>query len=116
MEISVIIPTHQRPQLLMKCLTALLKQKFDKQRFEVIVVSDGPDPETHSLVRSMAQCGMATLRYFSLPTRRGPAAARNYGWLGASGKIIAFTDDDCLPDEHWLKELYENINPDIPEA
>jgi GT2 family glycosyltransferase len=32
----------------------------------------------------------------------GPAAARNRGWRAARGGIIAFTDDDTIPDPHWL--------------
>jgi glycosyltransferase involved in cell wall biosynthesis len=32
----------------------------------------------------------------------GPAAARNLGWQNANGQIIAFTDDDCLPEPDWL--------------
>ncbi len=34
--------------------------------------------------------------------RHGPAAARNLGWRSASGEIIAFTDDDCIPEPDWL--------------
>jgi len=49
-------------------------------------------------------------------TKKGPAAARNYGWLNARSKIIAFTDDDCLPDQYWLKEIMGNMNPDKEEA
>ena len=41
-----------------------------------------------------------------LPKRRcrqdGPAAARNLGWRMADGEIIAFTDDDCIPEPDWL--------------
>jgi GT2 family glycosyltransferase len=33
---------------------------------------------------------------------KGPAAARNAGWRRARGAIIAFTDDDCIPDRDWL--------------
>jgi cellulose synthase/poly-beta-1,6-N-acetylglucosamine synthase-like glycosyltransferase len=36
-------------------------------------------------------------------SRHGPAVARNIGWRAASGEIIAFTDDDCLPAPNWLK-------------
>jgi glycosyltransferase involved in cell wall biosynthesis len=33
---------------------------------------------------------------------RGPAAARNAGWRFARGRVIAFTDDDCIPEPEWL--------------
>src|SRR5207248_10211948 len=33
----------------------------------------------------------------------GPAAARNAGWRAARGEVIAFTDDDTVPDPGWLR-------------
>ncbi|MGN6641354.1 MAG: glycosyltransferase, partial [Mucilaginibacter sp.] len=116
MEISVIIPTYRRPHLLKKCLAALLKQKFNKHQYEVIVVSDGPDPETRSLVTGLAGDRVTSLRFLSLPEKKGPAAARNYGWLYAKSNIIAFTDDDCLPDPCWLSEIAANLDPVADEA
>ena len=95
---------------------ALLTQKFNKRRYEIIVVSDGPDTETQALIRDLARNRVTSLRFLSMGTKKGPAAARNYGWLNARSKIIAFTDDDCLPDQYWLKEITENINPDTEEA
>jgi GT2 family glycosyltransferase len=45
-----------------------------------------------------------TLRYVPAHDTDGPAAARNLGWRSAQGEIIAFTDDDCLPEPSWLRE------------
>jgi glycosyltransferase involved in cell wall biosynthesis len=56
------------------------------------------------------------LRYLPLPEKKGPAAARNYGWLNAKGQIIAFTDDDCVPKKQWLNEIYKNLDPNQPQA
>src|SRR5690606_30934416 len=42
------------------------------------------------------------LTYLPAYASKGPAAARNLGWRAALGKIIAFTDDDCLPEKDWL--------------
>jgi GT2 family glycosyltransferase len=39
------------------------------------------------------------------PESRGPAAARNTGWRAASGDVIAFTDDDCVPAPGWAAAL-----------
>jgi glycosyltransferase involved in cell wall biosynthesis len=89
----------------------LLKQKFDKYEYEVIVVTDGPDPETRSMVNDLARNRVVQLRCLSLSMKKGPAAARNYGWLNAKSKIIAFTDDDCLPHLNWLSEIAANIDP-----
>jgi glycosyltransferase involved in cell wall biosynthesis len=46
------------------------------------------------------------LLYLPAVHTSGPAAARNLGWRSASGDIIAFTDDDCLPDSNWLATVF----------
>jgi glycosyltransferase involved in cell wall biosynthesis len=108
MQISVVVPTYKRPDLLKQCLNALARQTYDRDKYEVIVVSDGPDDLTQNVVKEL-QAKNQQIRFFSLPENRGPAAARNAGWLSAKGAIIAFTDDDCLPDKNWLLEIDEHL-------
>lgn len=112
--ISVVIPTYKRPALLRKCLDALRDQTYWRTYYEVIVVSDGPDRETEALierfVREQPDCAILL---HQLPAKKGPAAARNYGWKKSSGELIVFTDDDCIPDPFWLEEyatLYQAMN------
>jgi glycosyltransferase involved in cell wall biosynthesis len=109
--VSIVVPTYQRPGLLVNCLQALLLQKFDKWLYEIIVVSDGPDEQTKHVVDNWAGYEYPQMRYLPLPVKKGPAAARNYGWLNARGQIIAFTDDDCTPDPYWLSELVKHLKP-----
>ena len=105
-QISVVIPTYRRPELISKCLKALQRQTLDGLFFEVIVVHDGPDVVTEKKIKR----SFPNVRYYSLKEKKGPAAARNYGWLIAKGKLIAFTDDDCLPDKDWLKDVWSSYN------
>lgn len=101
--ISVIIPTFKRPKLLYRCLTALYRQDYPGCFFEVAVVSDGPDPQTEAIVQFFAgEYPDFCITFHSLPTRRGPAAARNYGWRRTAGDLVVFTDDDCIPENDWL--------------
>lgn len=116
MKISVVIPTYKRPLLLMECIKALARQRFPKDEFEVLVVSDGPDLLTKKLVVSWKHTGLLDIEYIALPGKKGPAAARNAGWKIASGQMIAFTDDDCLPDEHWLETIWESARHQAPRA
>ncbi|RPE10025.1 glycosyltransferase [Chitinophaga lutea] len=116
MKISVVVPTYKRPLLLMECIKALARQRFSKEEFEVLVVSDGPDLLTKKVVVSWKHTGLLDIEYIALADRRGPAAARNAGWKVASGQLIAFTDDDCLPDEHWLETLWESAQQHEPCA
>jgi glycosyltransferase involved in cell wall biosynthesis len=106
--ISVVIPTYNRQALLRKCLSCLQSQSLSKEDFEVIVVSDGPDEVTQNAVKQFGVENNLKLRYFATARKGGPACARNLGWLQARAGLVAFTDDDCLPDCNWLSNLVAN--------
>lgn len=105
-KISVVIPTYQRPHLLEKCLHALSLQSFPMDQFEVLVITDGPDDESFAVVRRFQQQGCTHMFVAALAEKKGPAAARNKGWRMAQGDLIAFTDDDCIPDVHFVAAYY----------
>lgn len=104
--ISVVIPTFKRTGLLIRCLNALAEQTFPMQMFEIIVVSDGPDMDTAEAIEKWKAPENPQITFLSLPYQKGPAAARNRGWLQAKGDLIAFTDDDCIPQKLWLKSFW----------
>jgi glycosyltransferase involved in cell wall biosynthesis len=106
--ISVVIATYERPELLLRCVDAVLAQTLPASRFEIVIVDDGSSRETRE--RLLAELSARrrkgrtpTLRFLWLPDNRGPAAARNCGILAARGRVIAFTDDDTLPLPDWLE-------------
>ena len=103
--VSVVVPTYRRPELLRRCLCALMAQDYPTTAYEVIVVDDAACDETRQLVECYAElvsrCGN-TLRYIAVSGTHGPAIARNLGWRAAHSEIIAFTDDDCIPTPDWL--------------
>src|SRR5688572_20611263 len=101
MRVSVVVPTYRRPDLLARCLGALLRQSWPPADYEVIVADDAAEEATRRLVESLDTSGLR-LQYVPVLGRHGPAAARNVGWRAARGEIIAFTDDDCIPDSGWL--------------
>lgn len=105
-KISVVVPTYRRPTLLNQCIKALLHQSFTPEAFEIIIVSDGPDTDTQHAVSLWAGKGSSSLHYLALSEKKGPAAARNAGWRMSDGEIVAFTDDDCIPDPHWLQAIW----------
>ena len=97
-QISVVIPTRNRSEMLERCLAALAKQTLGLDRFEVIVVNDGGVPLERLLPNWRNR-----LRLRILDQRHGgPAAARNAGAAVAHGSLLAFTDDDCEPHPDWL--------------
>jgi GT2 family glycosyltransferase len=94
--VSVVVPTKDRPRQLRECLQALGRLDYPRERLEVIVVDDGGTFD-------LGHVGEAVLlrHQHSL----GPGAARNTGAQAAEGDMLAFTDDDCLPERDWLREL-----------
>ncbi len=103
---SIIIPTWSRPDQLAECLRALSLVEYPRDRFEVIVVDDGGDvPLDDVLAPFRADLRLSLMRQ----PNAGPAEARNAGAQRAGGEYLAFTDDDCLPESGWLKELAEAL-------
>jgi glycosyltransferase involved in cell wall biosynthesis len=101
--LSVVVPTCRRPDLLLRCLRALQAQTVGAAAFEVIVVDDGRDDWTRTLIATLAlESGMPDLHYLRPIAGRGPAVARNRGWRAARGDVVAFTDDDTVPAADWL--------------
>ncbi len=103
--VSVVIPTWNRPDLLERCLHALRRQTLGRDDYEIIVCDDGPSASSRALVDSMAVLmgGRPHLRYVAVHDTQGPAGARNTGWRLARAPVIAFTDDDTLPEPGWLE-------------
>ncbi|HKV86539.1 MAG TPA: glycosyltransferase [Candidatus Dormibacteraeota bacterium] len=97
---SVIIPTFNRCESLMKVLEALRSQSCPDS-FEVIVVSDGSTDETVSRLRATPFPFL--LRVLEQPNA-GPAAARNLGVDNARAALIVFLDDDVVPGEDFIAE------------
>lgn len=104
-DVSVVVPTYRRRDLLEQCLAALVAQDYGPARYEVIVADDAASEETRQQVvlwtERCRERGPA-IHYLPVRTTQGPAGARNAGWRAARGVTVAFTDDDCLPDPGWL--------------
>jgi glycosyltransferase involved in cell wall biosynthesis len=102
--ISVVIASHNRRRLLTRLVTALEAQE-GAPAFEVIVVDDASTDATADELARLAAETHVPLVPVRLDSNRGPAAARNVGWQRASAPLIAFTDDDCVPQPGWLAAL-----------
>jgi D-sedoheptulose 7-phosphate isomerase len=91
--VSVVIPTRNRPALVVKAVTSALNQDFEN--CEVIVVIDGEDRRTMEVLAGVSDL---RLRIIGLAANVGAAEARNVGVREARGEWIAFLDDD----DEWL--------------
>jgi len=99
-DVSVVVATHDRPELLSELLSALASQTLPRERFEVIVVDDASGPDTAAV---LAAADGLPLRAIRNEANTGAPAARNTGWRAARAPLVAFTDDDCAPAPRWLE-------------
>ena len=97
MELSVVIPSKDRPELLATCLAAVRASLHHAgRRAQIVVVDDGSNPPIVSddsevlVVRGRGE---------------GPSRARNRGIVAATGDVIAFTDDDAVVAPTWISAL-----------
>jgi glycosyltransferase involved in cell wall biosynthesis len=93
-KVSVVVATYNGARNIKTCLTAL--QKLNYPNYEVIVIDDGSKDATPEIVACFPDVRCVRQE------NRGLSAARNAGINAATGEIVAFTDDDCRPDEDWL--------------
>ena len=93
MEISIIIPTHDRKEVLLECLRLLEEQSAPEGSCEVIVVDDGSTDGTGELLPS---CQLRWPFTFIRQEHGGQAQARNRGIEAARGRLLLFIDDDVL--------------------
>ena len=98
-EISVLIPTFNRPELIKRAIASIQAQTF--KNFEIIVTIDGPNP---AIEASLASLEEPRLRWIVHPENRGLPAARRTGILNARGNWIAYLDDD----DEWTPNKLES--------
>ena len=101
--IAVVVPTHDRAELLPRLVRALAAQDIQAP-FEVIVVDDASTDDTPAVLADLA-ADHPWLQVVRQDAQAGPAAARNRGWRAARAPFVAFTDDDCVPEPPWLRLL-----------
>lgn len=94
---SVVIPTYNRLDMLVRVLDALDRQ-IDAPPFETIVINDGSRDDTD---RVMSQRKGITFR---TQPNGGPGRARNHGVSLAQGKFVVFIGDDTVPEPRFLAE------------
>ena len=97
--VSVVIPTHNRPQLLARALASVVSQTF--RDFEIVVVQNDGNRDSETVVRGFQGQGVP-IRYMYEP-KPDPTRARNIGIQASTGKYLAFLDDD----DEWLPKKLE---------
>ncbi len=107
--VTVVLPTHRRRAALEHALRALARQRDPGVAWDVVVV------ENDALPGRLATDPPEALTALPVPARivvepdLGAARARNRGLREATGTVIAFLDDDAVPDDDWLARLVAPI-------
>ena len=101
LKLSVVIPTYNRRDSLLRTLDALAKQTYPMKQFEVVVISDGASDGTAEAVRALQT--PYRLRFIE-QANAGPAKARNNGARSACAPILVYVDDDIEPLPDFLAE------------
>jgi glycosyltransferase involved in cell wall biosynthesis len=98
--VSVIIPTYNRAHMVSRAIKSVLAQTY--QNFECIIIDNASTDGTLQILSAWAKsdCRVKIIKH---ATNRFACASRNSGIMNASGKLIAFLDDD----DEWLPTKLE---------
>ncbi|MGV6849164.1 MAG: glycosyltransferase family 2 protein [Marinibacterium sp.] len=95
--VSVVIVSRERPDALARCLRGIAQLRYPT--FEVVVVADKAGA---ARLWSMPEAAHVKLIRFDEPNI---SVARNLGICEAAGDVVAFIDDDAVPEPSWLTHL-----------
>lgn len=100
---SIIIPTHNRANLLCRAIDSVLAQCFTS--YEILVINDGSTECYDEVISKHA----SHIKYYTAALPEGVAKARNTGITAANGQWTVFLDDDDELENNYLSNAYEFI-------
>ncbi|TWU24011.1 putative glycosyltransferase EpsH [Novipirellula galeiformis] len=101
-DVSIILCTYNRADMLRECVESLLNQRTDGEfTFEVVVVDNRSSDNTAELISEMQKTSPVTLRYVFESTP-GQVHARHRGFDEAQGEWFANFDDDEVAEPEWV--------------
>lgn len=111
--VTVVIPTYNRREILLRCLAALEAQSLPHEEMEIVVVDDGSGDGSPGAARDFLRSRLPRWQVLVGPNR-GPAHARNRGMVAATAARILLLGDDMIaaPD---LLERHLGWHSDHPE-
>ena len=108
MEASIIIPTHNRCEVLLQTLRALAASDYQRGQWEVLVVDDGSTDDTKERIGIWSRTVPLPLSLLTQEAR-GPAAARNAGASAAGGDVLIFIDNDMLVQPGFVRQHVNSL-------
>jgi glucosyl-dolichyl phosphate glucuronosyltransferase len=112
-DLTIAVCTRNRSPKLRRCVQALLSMDMGDFEHEVLVVDNGSTDETAAMV-AVLSAQSKRLRYLQ-EHQVGHGYARNAAWTNARAEVVAFIDDDAVPQEDWGRRIIEAFRGVKPE-
>ena len=109
-ELSVVVPTRNRANILFKALESIVNQTLRQERFEVIVVDNGSTDSTKKIVDSFT--GKIENLVYIYDDNPGLHIGRHRGLLAAKSNLLTYCDDDIEAFTTWLEGVLESFKDD----
>ncbi len=104
--ISVVIPTFNRSLYLLKILDKLKKNFLNFKNFEVVICDSCSKDNTNIKIKNFKNNNLfLPVQYINIQ-KNIHSLKRNVGVKSAKGKYIIFLDDDCFPDDTFIRDYY----------
>src|SRR5215510_5300388 len=107
MDLSIIIPTHNRAALMARAVRSAFALHYPSDRYEIIVVDNASTDNTPEMLESLQNEAAGNVLRYVREDRLGLHNARHAGARAAEGKLLLFTDDDATFDSGWAKAYVE---------
>jgi len=102
----LFVHTTEKKDLVEDCINSLLKLNYPKDKYEIIFVDDGSTDGTYEILNKYP------IKVIHNKRNLGLYASKNIGIRKSKGEIIAVTDDDCVVDKNWLKNIILTYDED----
>ena len=112
--VSVVIPTHNRKEILTRLIRSLFESNYPKDKLEIIVVDDASTDGTYEHIKRL----FPQVKVIRNDKEKLLAESRNVGVRASKGKYVFLIDDDNVVDKNSIKELVEFMekNPEVGVA
>jgi cellulose synthase/poly-beta-1,6-N-acetylglucosamine synthase-like glycosyltransferase len=115
--VTVVVAARNEEKVIGQCLQTLIQQTYPAEKYEIIIVDDGSEDKTASLVKSYSE-RVSNVHLLSLPTSgerrtgRKPLALAK-GIARATGEIILTTDADCIVPKRWIEMMINHFEEGV---
>jgi len=105
--VAVVIPARNRPDLLEKCLSSLVKQDYPLNECEILICDDGSTEDLRSVTEKFNGAILKVRLLRQQP--KGPAAARNMGFRSSNADVFICLDSDIVCEQDFLKRIVDAL-------